>query len=420
MASTSMTAVNPSHLYFAAAAAPSPVSAPSPASSKGSATAQPSRKRPRTDFQTSEERKEARAERNRIAAQVSRDRRKAEFSDLRDRVSFLERENAALRQQAATSTSLTTPATSSLGLAQVPAIGTTSHTVEIERENRELKERVRVLENALSTLSQNVANALKGVGTGSSIGGALSHLLPASPSTSILPPTSNMTAQTTPTAPVYTATTTPVNATTPLVGASASSSTRHLARVACVLSPSLDDETSLQRVEPTEQSASSLLPPTPTPTTPSTQAPSHQPTQTLKIGSSNTSTAAITSTPSPSTPLSTSSPFLLQASSPSASSSSADTDLSALLHTPLVETSSPLLTTVGVSTSSPSLPMVNGTFEVASLFGDDNETDMEKLLAMLPPAGNATSSTSDAAVPEDMWMSNWLKEEPITQGTGVF
>jgi hypothetical protein len=292
MASTSMTAVNPSHLYFAAAQ--SPVSAPSPASSKGSTTAQPSRKRPRTDFQTSEERKEARAERNRIAAQVSRDRRKAEFTDLRDRVAFLERENAALRQQAATSTSLTTPQTSSLGLAQVPAIGTTSHTVEIERENRELKERVRVLENALSTLSQNVANALKGVGTGSSIGGALSHLLPASPSTSILPSTSNMTAQTTPTAPAFaagfTATTTPVNATTPLVGASASSSTRHLARVACVLSPSLDDETSLQRVEPTEQSASSLLPPTPTTQT-STQAPSHQPTQTLKIGSSRSSKA---------------------------------------------------------------------------------------------------------------------------------
>ncbi|KAG8910035.1 hypothetical protein FRC01_006584 [Tulasnella sp. 417] len=409
MASTSMTAVNPSHLYFAAAQ--SPVSAPSPASTKGSTTAQPSRKRPRTDFQTSEERKEARAERNRIAAQVSRDRRKAEFGDLRDRVAFLERENAALRQQAATSTSLTTPQTSSLGLAQVPAIGTTSHTVEIERENRELKERVRVLENALSTLSQNVANALKGVGTGSSIGGALSHLLPASPSTSILPSTSNMTAQTTPTAPAFaagfTATTTPVNATTPLVGASASSSTRHLARVACVLSPSLDDETSLQRVEPTEHTIS----------------PAHANTEDwLKsILESGSSTAAITSIPSPSTPLSTSSPFLLQASSPSASSSSADTDLSALLHTPLVETSSPLLTTVGVSTSSPSLPMVNGTFEVASLFGDDNETDMEKLLAMLPPAGNATSSSpSDAAAPEDMWMSNWLKEEPITQGAGVF
>ncbi|KAG9015620.1 hypothetical protein FRB90_004728 [Tulasnella sp. 427] len=404
MASTSaMTAVNPSHLYFAAANAPSPVSAPSPASSKGSSTVQPSRKRPRTDFQSSEERKEARAERNRIAAQVSRDRRKAEFSDLRDRVSFLERENTALRQQATASTSLAATQTSSLGLAQVPAIGSTTHAVEIERENRELKERVRVLENALSTLSQNVANALKGVGTGSTIGGALSHLLPSSPSSSILPTTSNMTTQTTPNAPAaYTAGfTTPVNATTPLVGASASSSTRHLARVACVLSPSLDDETSLQRVEPTEHTIS----------------PAHANTEDwLKsILEGNTAANAI---PSPSTPLSTSSPFLLQASSPSTSSSSADTDLSALLHTPLVETaSSPLLTNVGVSTSSPSLPMVNGTFEVASLFGDDSETDMEKLLAMLPAAGSTASSTSDGA--EDMWMSNWLKEEPITQN-GVF
>ncbi|KAG8946885.1 hypothetical protein FRC04_011312 [Tulasnella sp. 424] len=406
MASTSaMTAVNPSHLYFAAAAAPSPVSAPSPASSKGSSAAQPSRKRPRTDFQSSEERKEARAERNRIAAQVSRDRRKAEFTDLRDRVTFLERENAALRQQAATSTSLSSPSTSSsLGLAQVPAIGTTSHTVEIERENRELKERVRVLENALSTLSQNVANALKGVGTGSSIGGALSHLLPPSPSSSILPSTSNMTAQTTPTAPAFaagfTATTTPVNTTTPLHGWPGGTN----GAVGLFAAPANTNNTSF--VNNT-----------------STISPAHANTEDwLKsILEGNSSTNNITSTPSPSTPLSTSSPFLLSASSPSASSSSADTDLSALLHTPMVETaSSPLLTTVGVSTSSPSLPMLNGTFEVASLFGDDNDTDMEKLLAMLPPAGNASSSPSDATVPEDMWMSNWLKEEPITQGNGVF
>ncbi|KAG5352993.1 hypothetical protein C0989_011503 [Termitomyces sp. Mn162] len=62
---------------------------PSPSSSSP-------RKRPRTDA-TSEERKEARAHRNRIAAQNSRDRRKAQFAYLEQRVAELEEENRILR-----------------------------------------------------------------------------------------------------------------------------------------------------------------------------------------------------------------------------------------------------------------------------------------------------------------------------------
>ncbi|KAG7098466.1 hypothetical protein E1B28_000412 [Marasmius oreades] len=56
----------------------------------------PSRKRPRSEV-TSEERKEARAHRNRIAAQNSRDRRKAQFTYLERRVTELEDENKRLR-----------------------------------------------------------------------------------------------------------------------------------------------------------------------------------------------------------------------------------------------------------------------------------------------------------------------------------
>ena len=251
-----MTSVNPSSLFFATAQSPmTPSSAPSPASSKEG----PSRKRPRTDFQSSEERKEARAERNRIAAQVSRDRRKAEFHDLRDRVTSLERENAQLRAASSSSPSSSSSAS--------PAI----INADIARENRELKERVRVLETALATLSQNVASALQGV----------------SPTQASQQTTS---------------TTASSNASESLVeGSSPSVSTRHLARVACVLSPSLGDETSLPRVDPAPTSASS------TPRTSQSAlnpTPSHQPTPTQRTGSVPSSTQTPTSPrPHPPPPL---------------------------------------------------------------------------------------------------------------------
>ncbi|KAF9264178.1 hypothetical protein L218DRAFT_943990 [Marasmius fiardii PR-910] len=64
--------------------------------SESSSLAGPSRKRPRSEV-SSEERKEARAHRNRIAAQNSRDRRKAQFAYLERRVAELEDENKRLR-----------------------------------------------------------------------------------------------------------------------------------------------------------------------------------------------------------------------------------------------------------------------------------------------------------------------------------
>ncbi|QRV79527.1 bZIP transcription factor [Ceratobasidium sp. AG-Ba] len=66
----------------------------SPASS--SSTPNP-RKRARPSDMTADERKEARAQRNRIAAQCSRDRRKQQFADLETRVAELEEENRKLR-----------------------------------------------------------------------------------------------------------------------------------------------------------------------------------------------------------------------------------------------------------------------------------------------------------------------------------
>ena len=71
------------------------MASPSPSSSSLSDPG-PSRKRPRSDL-SSDERKEARAHRNRIAAQNSRDRRKAQFAFLEHRVNELEEENRQLR-----------------------------------------------------------------------------------------------------------------------------------------------------------------------------------------------------------------------------------------------------------------------------------------------------------------------------------
>ena len=60
--------------------------------SHASSSSEPPRKRSRSEV-TAEERKEARAHRNRIAAQNSRDRRKAQFSYLERRVAELEEEH---------------------------------------------------------------------------------------------------------------------------------------------------------------------------------------------------------------------------------------------------------------------------------------------------------------------------------------
>lgn len=74
---------------------------------------------------SSEEKKEARAARNRIAAQESRDRKKRENGVLHDRVSQLEAENAALREAHPSATS----------------VFGNERTERLERENAELLER---------------------------------------------------------------------------------------------------------------------------------------------------------------------------------------------------------------------------------------------------------------------------------------
>src|SRR5260370_2799418 len=96
----------------------------------------PPRKRSRSDL-TPEERREARAHRNRIAAQHSRDKRKAQFSALEARISELEAENRALRA----------------GTTHPPRMNADSPEQRAadaarEAENNTLRERVRTLENA--------------------------------------------------------------------------------------------------------------------------------------------------------------------------------------------------------------------------------------------------------------------------------
>ncbi|KAG8753828.1 hypothetical protein FRC14_005700 [Serendipita sp. 396] len=80
---------------------------------------------------TAEERREARAHRNRLAAQSSRDRKKVQFELLRDRVSQLEEENRALRMD---TTSLLSPKS--------------ALDASLARENAELRSRVQQLEQA--------------------------------------------------------------------------------------------------------------------------------------------------------------------------------------------------------------------------------------------------------------------------------
>ncbi|KAK7473094.1 hypothetical protein VKT23_001194 [Stygiomarasmius scandens] len=118
------------------------MSSPSPSSSG----AGPSRKRPRSEV-SSEERKEARAHRNRIAAQNSRDRRKAQFAYLERRVQELEDENRQLRA----------------GMGLVAAAKSPADEAR-DRENQELKDRIRTLEKGWDAVVK--ALAAQGLPTG--------------------------------------------------------------------------------------------------------------------------------------------------------------------------------------------------------------------------------------------------------------
>ncbi|KAL1747046.1 hypothetical protein HDZ31DRAFT_32765 [Schizophyllum fasciatum] len=134
--------VNPANL----ASTPMTPEAASPSSDCG-----PSRKRARTEL-SSDEKKEARAHRNRIAAQNSRDRRKAQFSYLERRVSELEEENRQLR--------------AGMGLSRADEKKAEEQERERarERENAELRERIRTLEKGWDAVVK--ALAAQGLPTG--------------------------------------------------------------------------------------------------------------------------------------------------------------------------------------------------------------------------------------------------------------
>ncbi|KAG8213678.1 hypothetical protein J3R82DRAFT_10375 [Butyriboletus roseoflavus] len=121
--------VDPSSLSLPSSSLKRPAS---PASSTDDSTPRPSdeppRKRSRSAV-TPEERKEARAHRNRIAAQNSRDRRKAQFTLLEQRVAELEEENRRLRAGIHVSPS---PSISALSEPDV---------TNIEREQEQLRKR---------------------------------------------------------------------------------------------------------------------------------------------------------------------------------------------------------------------------------------------------------------------------------------
>ena len=112
---------------------PAAKSRPAPTSNQDGAAP---RKRSRSDI-TPEERKEARASRNRIAAQNSRDKRKAQFSALEARISELEAENRTLRA-------------GTMHLPRMNTDGPEQRAADAAREaeNLALRERVRTLENA--------------------------------------------------------------------------------------------------------------------------------------------------------------------------------------------------------------------------------------------------------------------------------
>ena len=122
-------------------------------------TDEPPRKRPRSAV-TPEERKEARAHRNRLAAQNSRDRRKAQFTYLERRVAELEEENRRLRAGFHVSPS---PSTSTASEPDVSTIEREQEQLrkreeeQRERENQELRERIRMLEKGYEAVVRALA-----------------------------------------------------------------------------------------------------------------------------------------------------------------------------------------------------------------------------------------------------------------------
>ena len=223
----------------------SPYSSPSPSESSSSTTLRPTstrddssvmeppRKRARSDLST-EQRREARAHRNRIAAQNSRDKRKAQFAYMEKRMAELEEENQRLR--AGMGLSQFTPSAKSVSLER--------ESVQA-RENRELKERIKSLESGWSA----VIKALQASGL------PLNIQVPAPTSVGSPLPPSTSSASSLPTIALPSPTVYPLSPATSTSSLSSSNifeefeSTRHLARVATVESGAQLTSTSLQRVD---------------------------------------------------------------------------------------------------------------------------------------------------------------------------
>jgi len=217
-------------------------SSPSPSESSSSATVRPDestimeppRKRARSDLST-EQRREARAHRNRIAAQNSRDKRKVQFAYLEKRVADLEEENQRLRADM----SLPQPAS-----ADNKTVSPERESVQA-RENRELKERIKSLESGWSA----VIKALQASGLPLDI-----QVPPPASTDSPLPP-STSSAGSLPTIVPSSPAVYPLSPATSTSSLSSSNifeefeSTRHLARVATVESGAQLTSTSLQRVD---------------------------------------------------------------------------------------------------------------------------------------------------------------------------
>lgn len=108
-----------------------------------------------------EERRAARAQRNRIAAQSSRDRRKEEHRYLRDRISELERENQLLRAGHFLPPAMTSPAPSAVSLDSASGSGSADQWKrDIESENRELRNKVANLERMFTLIAPAAMNPL--------------------------------------------------------------------------------------------------------------------------------------------------------------------------------------------------------------------------------------------------------------------
>ncbi|KAF5383463.1 hypothetical protein D9757_006111 [Collybiopsis confluens] len=216
--------VNPASLSFHSTPDNMSSASPEPESQPG-----PSRKRPRSEV-SSEERKEARAHRNRIAAQNSRDRRKAQFSLLERRVAELEEENRQLRAGMGISS-----ASSPVSILS-PSISTKPTSDEArDRENEELRERIRTLEKGWDA----VVKALAAQGLPTGLPPSSSHTESAPTSISVSPPTTIPTASLSSSSSTFSVSVSPSISTSvtlsspaPSESPEANQSTRHLARVA--------------------------------------------------------------------------------------------------------------------------------------------------------------------------------------------